>query len=166
MQFIRVRNVKKPVRNVAENAGIDFYVPEFDAFSVGEIAQLGCDCEIDTENKTITIMPHTDVLIPSGIKSKFPNNIALVAFNKSGVATKKKLIVGAEVIDSAYQGEWHLHLINTSDVPQTISFGQKIVQFIPIVISTDEVEVLDVPEDEFFTEKTERGAGGFGSTGV
>ncbi len=161
LEFIKVRNVKSPIRDASENAGIDFFVPEKSAFTEEELDKLG----IVRDNK-IVIEPHCDVCIPSGIKSKFPNNLALIANNKSGICTKKKLIVGASVIDCSYQGEWHFHLINTSKHFQEIEFGQKIIQFIPTVIATDEVVVSDLPEEEFFSEKTKRGEGGFGSTGV
>lgn len=163
-EMIKVRDVKSPERNVKENAGIDFYIPNKSAFTEDEFKKFGPDIVI--YNNSIHIPPHKDIKIPSGIKSKFNNNIALVAFNKSGIATKKKLIVGAEVIDSAYQGEWHFHLINTSDEIQIIEFGQKIVQFIPIVIDTSEISISDKNETEFFTESTSRGTGGFGSTGI
>ena len=164
LEFIKTRNVKDPVWNPVENAGIDFFIPEKDAFTDEDIKGFGDDIVVD--GNTITIPPHGDIKIPAGIKSKFPNNVALIANNKSGIATKKKLIFGASVIDASYQGEWHIHLINTSKKPQTIEFGQKIVQFIPHYIYNEGLVVRDVPEDEFFTEKTERGAGGFGSTGV
>ena len=161
LEFIKVRNVKSPIRDASENAGIDFFVPEKDSFTEDELKKLG----IVRDNKII-LEPHTDVCIPAGIKSKFPNNIALIANNKSGICTKKKLIFGASVIDCSYQGEWHFHLINTSNHSQEIEFGQKIIQFIPHIISTDDVVISDLPEDEFFSEKTKRGEGGFGSTGV
>lgn len=164
LEFIKTRNVKSPVRDAKENAGIDFFIPEKDAFTDEEIKNFGDDVVVD--GNTITIQPHCDIKIPAGIKSKFPNNVALIANNKSGIATKKKLIFGASVIDTSYQGEWHIHLINTSKKPQTIEFGQKIVQFIPHYICVDDVVVRDVPEEEFFTETTSRGSGGFGSTGV
>lgn len=164
IEFIRVRKVHKPERNIKENAGIDFFIPEKESFTEEELENFGNRICIN-ENE-ITILPHADIIIPSGIKSKFPNNIALIANNKSGIATKKKLVFGASVIDSSYQGEWHFHLINTSDWPQTIEFGQKIIQFIPHLIDTEPMCVVDQTEEEFFTEKTERGTGGFGSTGV
>lgn len=164
IEFIKTRNVKSPERDASENAGIDFYIPEKDSFTPEEIKNFGE--HVYVEDNTITIYPHSDIKIPAGIKSKFPNNVALVAYNKSGIATKKKLVVGAQVIDTSYQGEWHLHLINTSDEPQWIEFGQKIVQFIPQIIDTSDVVISNLPENEFFTETTERGAGGFGSTGV
>lgn len=164
IKFIKTRNVKDPVRNAAENAGIDIYIPEKDSFTSDELTAFGPGVKFN--DNTITISPHCDIKIPAGIKSKFPNNIALIANNKSGIATKKKLVYGAAVIDSGYQGEWHVHLINVSDEEQTIEFGQKIVQFIPHVIDTSEIVISNQSEEEFFTEKTERGSGGFGSTGV
>jgi dUTPase len=118
------------------------------------------------EDNIIWIAPHCDVIIPSGIRSKFGPHLALIANNKSGIATKKKLVFGASVIDASYQGEWHLHLINTSDNYQSLEFGQKAIQFIPHLIATDEVEVLDLTPEEFYTEKTSRGDGWQGSTGV
>ena len=187
MQFIKTRDVKNPERNVAENAGIDIYIPnktpEFvEVLSCcSEIAQnLAKNPQIETnkeilnmgvrrsyiEDNTIWIAPHSDVIIPSGIRSKFGSHLALIANNKSGIATKKKLVFGASVIDASYQGEWHLHLINTSDTYQSLEFGQKAIQFIPHLIATDEVEVLDLTPEEFYTEKTSRGDGWQGSTGV
>lgn len=164
LEFIKTRNVKSPERNALENAGIDFYIPEKNSYTEEELTNFGKNVSIS--DNFIKIAPHSDVKIPAGIKSKFPNNLALIAYNKSGIATKKKLVVAAQVIDSAYQGEWHIHLINTSNEVQSVEFGQKIVQFIPEVISTDDVIVRDMTEEEFFTEKTSRGAGGFGSTGI
>lgn len=166
IEFIKTRIVKDPVWNPEENAGIDVYIPEINSFTSEELVSFGNGVTIEPETNKINIAPHSDVKIPIGIKSKFPKNVALIANNKSGIATKKKLVFGASVIDSSYQGEWHIHLINTSNNPQTIEFGQKIVQFIPHYIYNEGLVVRDVPEDEFFTEKTERGAGGFGSTGV
>lgn len=163
ISFLKVRDVKSPERNESENAGIDFYIPEKSSFTSEEIAKFGDHVYID--GNSIKILPHCDIVIPAGIKSKFPNNLALIANNKSGISTKKKLIFGASVIDCSYQGEWHFHLINTSDDDQYIEFGQKIIQFIPHYISTDPINVTEDVEN-FFTETTNRGEGGFGSTGI
>jgi len=179
MQFIKTRQVKDPVRVVEENAGIDIFIPdntpEFVAALFAKNPGLFLDDHDEVPDKTsyfnpllgeITIAPHRDIIIPSGIRSKFGPELALIANNKSGIATKKKLIFGASVIDCSYQGEWHLHLINTSDDYQTISCGQKAIQFIPHLISTEPVEVLDLTPEEFYTEKTSRGEGWQGSTGL
>ena len=149
MQFIKTRDVKDPVRVVGENAGIDIFIPE----NTKEFRQalaaknptfmliedgLGNEwwardtkrCYLKAEDGIIYIAPHKDIIIPSGIRSKFGPELALIANNKSGIATKKKLVFGASVIDCSYQGEWHLHLINTSDYWQELECGQKAIQFI------------------------------------
>ena len=183
MQFIKTRDVKDPVRNVGENAGIDVYIPEnTEEFKKDFLAKNpGFEAPETLDESDITprllgksyffkgqiiIAPHQDAIIPSGIRSKFGPELALIANNKSGIATKRKLVFGASVIDASYQGEWHLHLINTSDVYQVVKCGEKVIQFIPHLISTEPVEVLDLTPEEFYTEKTSRGEGWQGSTGI
>ncbi len=161
IHFLKIRNVKSPVWDFNENAGIDFYIPEKDSFTDDELKSLG-----NIVDNKIEILPHSDVNIPSGIKSKFPKNIGLLAVNKSGIATKKRLSVGACLIDASYQGEWHLHLINTSDEPQYLEFGTKCVQFMPLVLDTSGCTVT-TDENGFFTKTTSRGDKGFGNgTGI
>jgi dUTP pyrophosphatase len=143
MKISKIREVKTPTRGTQESAGIDFFVPaDF------------------TEKK---IFPGESVFIPSGIKVNVPKNHALIAFNKSGVALKKNLAVGACVVDEDYQGEIHLHLYNFSEQTQTVSPGEKLVQMVLVPMFYDEVEVVE--ESKLFKSTTERGEGGFGSTG-
>ena len=142
MKIQKLRNVKTPSRGTEASAGIDFYVPE--------------------EFETTVLKPGESVLIPSGIKAQVPRGYALVAFNKSGVAVKQGLSVGACVVDEDYEGEIHLHMINTSDKDQTIVTGQKLVQF--VLIPVGYLDILEV--DELPNRNTQRGAGGFGSTGL
>lgn len=183
MQFIKTRNVKDPIRNSEENAGIDLFIPENSDEFVMDLLKKNPDLIIDftpeskhvadlakatwfeRETGTIHIGPQCDIIIPSGIRSKFGPELALIANNKSGVATKKKLIFGASVIDCSYQGEWHFHLINTSRKFQEVKCGDKVIQFIPHLISTEPIEILDQTPEEFYTEKTSRGEGWQGSTG-
>jgi len=182
IQFIKTRNVKSPVRDPLENAGIDFYIPECNGEFIKDLSSKNPKLKI-VSNKVsaliakffrktyikfgkIYIAPHKDIIIPTGIKSKFNPSLALIANNKSGIATKKKLVFGASVIDTSYQGEWHAHLINTSNKYQVVECGTKVIQFIPHVISTESIEVLDIPEKDFYTEKTSRGDGWQGSTGL
>jgi len=142
MKVQKLREVKTPNRGTEVSAGIDFYVPE------------------DFETKVLA--PGQSVLIPSGIKVRVPIGYALIAFNKSGVSVKQGLSVGACVVDEDYDGEVHLHMINTSNKDQTISTGQKLVQFVLIPVSYTNVEAVD----ELPQRVTQRGAGGFGSTGL
>lgn len=142
MKVQKVRNVKTPNRGTSVSAGIDFYVPE--------------------DFETVTLNPGQSVLIPSGIKAQVPRGYALIAFNKSGVAVKQGLSVGACVVDEDYEGEIHLHMINTSDKEQVVATGQKLVQFVLVPVSYFDVEEVD----ELPQRNTERGSGGFGSTGL
>jgi dUTP pyrophosphatase len=142
MKILKTRNVKTPIRGTSSSDGIDFYVPE--------------------DFETVSLKPGESVLIPSGIKVQVPRGYAFIAFNKSGVAVKQGLSVGACVVDEDYEGEVHLHMINTSDIPQISATGQKLVQFVLIPVAYFDVEEVE----ELQSRNTERGAGGFGSTGL
>lgn len=146
LRFSKVRKVKTPQRGTVGSAGIDFFVPE------GVI------------NDITTIGAHMSVSVPSGIRVDVPEGFALVAFNKSGVALKKNLIVGACVVDSDYQGEVHLHVMNVGGQPVCIQPGEKLVQF--LLLPVDHCDLQEHRDDELFDEATTRGDGAFGSTGV
>ena len=126
-----------PTRGTPESSGLDFFSPI-----------------------SVIIPPWKDVLIPLDLKVNLPKGYDLTFFNKSGVSTKKKLIVGACVVDSDYTGNIHAHLFNLSDKPVEINYGDKIVQGI-----IRKVELWD-PKESKINKKTIRGAGGFGSTGT
>jgi len=160
MKFYLTRNVKKPQRGTPESAGIDFFVPKFNQTFIDDFLEKNQTMSIDLKEKTIEIGPGERVMIPSGVKSIFEDHSALIAFNKSGVATKLGLIVGAAVVDSDYTGEIHISLINSSKTSYIrITEDQKIVQFLHIPIQIQPIEFLDD-----FDRQTERGDGGFGST--
>ena len=146
MKISKVKDVKTPVRANANDAGIDFFIPN--DWNDGE---------------PLWLSPGQQTLIPSGVKVNVPEGYALIAFNKSGIATKKQLMVGAAVVDEGYQGELHIHVINTGSAVQRIIAGDKIVQFILIPMFYDSVE--EVAEDVLFEDESTRGSGGFGSTG-
>lgn len=160
MKVAKVRDVKTPERGTEKSAGIDFFVPN------------------DFIEKVLP--PRRDMLIPSGIKADVPEGFMLMAAEKSGVVTSKEacifigrtpkptaydsiVILGAKIVDEDYQGEIHIHLINVGRKPVVINPGTKIAQFILVPVSYENVEV--VPEDQLFSEVSDRGDGGFGSTG-
>ncbi len=103
-------------------------------------------------------------LIPSGIKADVPQGHALIAFNKSGVAVKKNLYVGASVVDEDYQGEIHINLTNVGREEVEINPGEKIIQFILLPVFYDTIEEVEL--ENLYAGATTRGEGGFGSTGV
>jgi len=138
-----VRKVIPPSRAHSLDAGIDFYVPS--DFTITKVA------------------PQNAIKIPSGIKVDIPQGYALIAFNKSGVCTTLGLVAGACVIDSGYQGEIHIHLINASRKDVFITPDMKIIQFILIPVSDVMTEECDL--EELYDKQSERSSGGFGSTG-
>lgn len=109
-----------------------------------------------------TIPPQEDKCVSLGWKCEFPEGYALIVKEKSGRAVKNKLDVGACVIDANYRSEVHVHLFNNSTTdPVIIEAGEKIAQIIVVPIWTGtpkEVPYIDV--------NTDRGTGGFGSTGL
>lgn len=136
-----------PTRN-AGDAGYDFYVPK----GYGGTS----------------LKPSEGILINTEIRSKIPAGQALIAFNKSGIATKKHLQVGACVVDRSYQGEIHIHVFNWGTEEIYLESGDKLVQFVPICINeniTHNFYEDELSVEEFYGEKSERGSGGFGSTG-
>jgi dUTP pyrophosphatase len=163
MKILKVRDVKTPTRGTNLSAGIDFYVPN------------------DFTEKTL--LPHEDMLIPSGVKAKFANNIMLIAAEKSGVTTSRRAVIeaerepkaeafesitilGAKVVDADYQGEIHIHIINVGRYPVIIKPGFKIAQFILVPVEYDDIEEVSNEDELYNGEASERGVGGFGSTGT
>ncbi len=111
----------------------------------------------------VTIMPGERELIPTGIAIELPSSdmVALV-FSRSGLATKKGISLSNSVgvIDSDYRGELKVGLINHSDSPFTVSCGDRIAQLMvtyALCLPVEQVQELS---------GTERGEGGFGSTGT
>ena len=144
MKISKVRKVKTPIRANNTDAGIDFFVPE--------------------DNKPIFIEPGESCLIPSGVKVNVPEGYALMAFNKSGVAVKKELHVGACVVDCGYQGEVHINLTNVGKIQQYLNPGDKVVQFVLLKLGNPVIEL--VKENNLYESKSSRGDGGFGSSGT
>lgn len=173
MYFYKIRDVKDPRRNDYD-AGIDIYTCEFSAEYAEAIQEVNnhevlFSYDVDQKRFYLSIQPHENILIPSGLKTRFPKDVALIIHNKSGVALKKCLDVGACVIDSSYEGEIKINLINTSNDKQRIYFGEKITQGVPLKIDTLPIEVFtskDKTEEEFYEgHGGNRKSNGFGSTG-
>ncbi|MDY0275066.1 MAG: dUTP diphosphatase [Desulfomicrobium sp.] len=122
----------------------------------------GIDLRACMTEKTLVIQP--------GERHRFPTGIALectmpgvagFVYSRSGLGTKEGLVVsqGVGVIDPDYRGEILVSLLNTSNVPRTVTQGQRIAQLVFQPIIRAEI----VPVEELTT--TDRGAGGFGHTG-
>jgi len=146
MKILRIRDVKMPVRGTEGSAGIDLFVPN--------------------DQESIILNPGESAFIPAGIKARVPHGYALVAMNKSGIAAKKSLMVGACVIDEDYTGEIHIDLKNVGIESQAIHPGDKITQVLCLPVNYVAVEEASSEDEMFGDLVTERGSGGFGSTGT
>jgi len=163
IKFLKTREVKSPSRANRYDAGIDFYVPAFTSEFVKILKEKNPGLNID--NSGIYLNPGQRVLIPAGIHCQMLQGRALIAANKSGVATKQGLIFGAQVVDYEYQGEIHISLIYTGDGTCEILPGQKILQFLEMPIFTSEILIDEtLSPEEFYKVTTSRGTGGFGSS--
>ncbi len=109
----------------------------------------------------LTIAPHETVFVPTGISVEIPRGFAGFVFARSSVASKRDLAPANKVgvIDSDYRGEILVALHNHGTMPQTIEPGERIAQLVILpVFAADYVEADELSD-------TERGSGGFGSTG-
>lgn len=131
------KDAKAPVRGTSGSSGLDVFSP------------------ID-----ITIPAWQDALIPTDVAFDIPFGWDLAVYNKSGISTKKKLFKGAELIDSDYTGNVHIHFFNFSDEDVHFNKGDKISQLV-----MREVWMGALEEVNELNKDTQRGAGGFGSTG-
>lgn len=112
-------------------------------------------------DKPIMIAPHQTVKIPTGLSMELPENTFGGIYARSGIANREGLAPANKVgiIDSDYRGEIMVALHNHSDEHRIVEPGQRIAQLIiqPYIRAKfNEVHKLS---------ETERGAGGFGSTG-
>jgi dUTP pyrophosphatase len=168
MKFCNVRDVKCPQRANAKDAGIDFYIPMDLTFN--DLAEKpGEGHEYFFMNgglDHIRLDPGGRCLIPSGIHVRLDPGTALVLMNKSGVAAKRGLIIGSCVVDETYTGEIHISLINTTSNSVKIEPGEKIVQGVIWDVSHSIPEEFDTVEELYKDFETDRGAGGFGSSGT
>lgn len=147
VEYARVReSAKHPERANPSDAGLDvFFCPEFDQEVVLESGE--------------------SALFDSGLKFAIPHGYMLQVMNRSSVAAKRGLIVGAHCIDSGYEGEVFIDLHNVSHVTQVVASGEKIAQLVMIPVINFRAQETD--EDELYEEPmtiSNRGFGALGST--
>lgn len=109
----------------------------------------------------VTIAPGESAWIPTGIALEVPKGCAGLVYARSSMGVKRGLAPANKVgvIDSDYRGEIRVVLLNHSKQSQTVEPGERVAQFIITPVLTPEYEEVDELSD------TQRGTGGFGSTG-
>ncbi len=145
MEILKVKKLRNnaviPKRATPGSAGMDLYA-----------------C-IDEE---IPLVPGKLAVIPTGIAIELPSkNYMANIYARSGLGVKHGICLsnGVGVIDSDYRGEVCVGLCNVSDKEYTVTPGERIAQLVIAPVSIMEVEEVQSLDD------TQRGAGGFGSTG-
>ena len=127
----------------------------------GDSKAAGIDLYACIDNPA-TILPNATVMIPSGIACEFPEGYFGLMLPRSSVGVKRKLTLAntAGVIDESFRGEIMMAFKNNGDVYQTIEPGERLAQLILLPYFTYNIVETDT------LSTTERGDGGFGSTGV
>lgn len=110
----------------------------------------------------ITLRPLERRIVPTGLYIALPEGYEAQVRPRSGLALKHGITVlnSPGTIDSDYRGEIGVLLINLSDTPFVINVGERIAQM--VVARHEQAELIEVEE----LDDTERGAGGYGHTGV
>ena len=110
----------------------------------------------------VVLKPHTTTLIKTGISLELPVGFAGLIYARSGLASKRGLAPANKVgvIDCDYRGEVMVALHNHSNEEQTVARGERIAQLVITPYVTANFEEVDE------LSSTERGEGGFGSTGT
>lgn len=145
MEIVKIKKVREnaviPQRATNGSAGADL-----------------CACV----DEAVTINPGDLVKIPTGIAIALPNpQLGAFLFARSGLGVKHGICLsnGVGVVDSDYRGEISVGLCNVGSKPYTVEPGERIAQMVIMPVALPQL----VEADEL--DETERGAGGFGSTG-
>ena len=140
-------NSHPPTRGNPSDAGLDVY------FS-------------PKAREPVTINPGQSVILPTGLRFGVPHGYMLEVKNRSSVASKRSLIVGACVVDSGYDGEVFVNLHNIGTEPQVVEPHTKIAQVVmtPVV----SFRALETKNPDLYgwypITISERGDGALGST--
>jgi dUTP pyrophosphatase len=128
-----------PTKAYADDAGFDLY----------------CD-------EGLVIAPHSFVDVPLGVAIKVPEGTWGLLTSRSSTLRKHGLMVAQGIIDCGYTGPLFAGVWNMTDKPVHIKHGMRLVQYILMTNASLGVEAQQVDE----LPKTDRGASGFGSSGV
>ena len=128
-------------------------------YESAQAAGMDIRCYLSAE---MTLQPMERRLLPTGLFIELPQGYEAQIRPRSGLALKRGLTVlnSPGTIDADYRGEVGIILINLSNEPQTIAPGERICQM--VIARHEQPEVVEV---EVLSD-TERGAGGFGHSGV
>ena len=147
LEYALVRpNANEPQRANPSDAGLDVYANVRDP---------------------IVIEPRESAIIPTGLKFGIPHGYMLQVMNRSSMASKRNLVVGAHCIDSGYDGEVFIDIHNIGTETQVVIPCDKIAQVVLVPVVAFRAVETGNPDLYGWAPITisNRGDGGFGSTG-
>ncbi len=144
--------MKVNIKKLNENAIIPTYGTEFSA---------GADL-YNLPGDAVSIPAHSTVLLHTGLAIEIPDGYVGLIFARSGLASKRGLAPANKVgvIDSDYRGEWMVAMHNHTDEERTVDGGERIAQMVIVPFIKADFDLVNE------LSETDRGAGGFGSTGT
>jgi dUTP pyrophosphatase len=146
IEYKKVRDgAQVPVRSNPSDAGLDVFA---------------------CLDEAVSLAPMQSLIIPTGLKFGIPHGYMLQVMNRSSVAAKRGLVVGAHVIDSGYDGEVFINIHNISNQHQVLRDGMKIAQLVMIPVVS--FRPYEIGEDALYQKPitiSDRGDGALGSTG-
>ena len=148
--------IELKVKAVSPLMGTKFPLPAY--ATAGAAAMDLCACM----EEPVTLAPGGRQGIPTGIAIALPSaDYAALVFARSGLGIKKGVCLsnGVGVIDSDYRGEILVGLQNSGDADYVIQPADRIAQLMVVPVVQAQVKMVDQ------LDETQRGAGGFGSTG-
>ena len=143
-------NVHPPTRSNPSDAGLDLrWSPQ------------------DGELTALRVEPGESILIPTGCRFAIPYGYMMEIKNRSSMAAKKQLLVGACVVDSGYDGEVFVNLHNIGSTTQVIEPGDRVAQAVVVPVVHARFVASESPDIYGWYPITisNRGAGALGSTG-
>ena len=156
------KTAKLPTKAHETDACFDIYADIPDEEYSGVYRDSSSGYQSIKKTKGVAIEPHQTVLIPTGFATEIPHGYWGAIFARSGLASKQGLrpAQGVPVIDEPYRGQWMIPLHNDSNETRIVHHGDRICQFMLLpYFDTTLTEVDNLSE-------TDRGEGGFGSTGT
>ena len=148
IEYTRTRDTAhSPQRANPSDAGLDVF------YSATEPQEL------------IAVHPNTNMLVPTGLRFGVPHGYMLEVKNRSSIAAKLNLVVGACVIDSGYDGEVFINVHNIGRDTRVIQDGDKIAQLVMMpVVHFQPQENVEGTLYDYPKTISNRGDGALGST--
>ena len=149
IEYFRTReNAQAPRRANPSDAGMDLaFAPD--------------------SGEPVTIRPGESVICATGLKFGVPHGYMLQIMNRSSVAAKRSLVVGAHVVDAGYDGEVFINLHNIGQDLQVVQPGERIAQ--AVLVPVVHVNPVEYEWDDLYSRvrvHSSRGDGALGSTDV